>query len=395
MKLFSRAPFFGRSRRHQMGKDRNGKELGKGLRQRPDGLYQARFTGKRGRRINKTFDNLKDAERWIADTKYEDEHDILYSAEDVYFKDWGELYVERKITVVRESTIINYKNQLNIMNKTLGRMKLSTIKPIHCEEVILGMVRSGYSRKTIFRIKTLMKAIFQSAVENDKIAKNPVTKSVVSMIPKHDPPEKATKRTKYLTIEDQKSYSKLFTVGGYYHFLFVLQTGLRMGEMMGLKWSDIDFENRTLHVQRTIFWKKSMTAETPPKSEAGDRIIPLTAEAIRLLNLQRMKNESLPCIPSEFKDRVFLSKVGKPITDESYSVVLANMSEMHDLPYISMHSLRHTFATRCIEGGMNPKILQGIMGHSTINMTMDLYVHVTEDEKRRQIELVEPNLRLG
>ena len=378
-----------------MGKDRNGKELGKGLRQRPDGLYQARFTSKRGRRLNKTFLDIKDAERWLADSKYEDAHDILYSAEDVSFKDWSELYVERKKNIVRESTVFNYTNQIKIMNKVIGSMKLSTIKPIHCEEVMLWMGKKGYCRKTMFRVKTLMKSIFQSAVENDKMAKNPVTKSVVGMIPKHDPPEKANKRTKYLTVEDQKSYMRLFTVGGYYHFLFVLQTGLRMGEMMGLKWSDIDIENRTLHVQRTIFWRKGMMAETPPKSEAGDRIIPLTAEAVRLLNLQRMKNESFTFIQPEFKDRVFLSKVGKPITDESYSVALANMSEMHDLPYISMHSLRHTFATRCIEGGMNPKILQGIMGHSTINMTMDLYVHVTEDEKRKQIDLVENSLKLG
>ena len=132
----------------------------------------------------------------------------------------------------------------------------------------------------------------------------------------------------------------------------------------------------------------------PPKSKSGYRTIPLTDEAIRILENQRSKNKSLKLVPIEWKDIVFLCRKGTPVKNSTYDTGLFKYCDRVGIPRFSMHVLRHTFATRCIEGGMKPKTLQKILGHSNIGITMNLYVHITEDEKHREIDLVADALKV-
>ena len=132
----------------------------------------------------------------------------------------------------------------------------------------------------------------------------------------------------------------------------------------------------------------------PPKSKSGYRTIPLTDEAIRILENQRAKNKKLKLIPIEWNDTVFLCRNGTPVKNSTYDTGLFKYCDRVGIPYFSMHVLRHTFATRCIEGGMKPKTLQKILGHSNIGITMNLYVHITEDEKHREIDLVADALKV-
>ena len=132
--------------------------------------------------------------------------------------------------------------------------------------------------------------------------------------------------------------------------------------MVGLRWSDVGLENRLLTINRSMEYRHS-TGEWrigEPKSKSGYRTIPLTEEAVEILKLQKQKNRTFRVIPMEWAG----------------------------IDRFSMHVLRHTFATRCIEAGMLPKTLQKIMGHSNIGITMNLYVHITEDEKQKEIDMV-------
>ena len=194
-----------------------------------------------------------------------------------------------------------------------------------------------------------------------------------------------------LTIENQKKF--LVAVVGYSYenqYRFILQTGLRTGELIGLRWSDIDFENKTMKIERTMEYRYNVGEWRidPPKSKSGYRTIPLTDEAIRILKNQRAKNSELKVIPIEWSDTVFLCRNGTPVKNSTYDTGLMKYRDRANIPRFSMHILRHTFATRCIEAGMKPKTLQHILGHSNIGITMNLYVHVTEDEKLREINLV-------
>ena len=230
-----------------------------------------------------------------------------------------------------------------------------------------------------------MKTRIQYAYENDVIRSNPCKKSVKSDMGRPSEEKRA------LTLDEQRKF--LYAVVGLSYenqYRFILQTGLRVGELIGLRWQDIDFANRKITIQRTMEYRASTGAwiEGPPKTKSGYREIPLTDEAAKLLERQRIKNDRIENIVPQWMDTVFLCRNGTPVKNSTYDTALYKISERTGLPHFSMHVLRHTFATRCIEAGMRPKTLQMLLGHSNIGITMNLYVHVTEDEKHKEVEKV-------
>ena len=233
--------------------------------------------------------------------------------------------------------------------------------------------------------------MFSDAVENDVIPKNPVTKTVKYNIGKEP------KKVRALSIDEQKKFLEVTkNCSNYNQFAFLLQTGLRTGELIGLKWSDIDFEKRVIHIQRSMEYRYSVGEWRigEPKSKSGYRDVPLTEEAIAILKNQKEKLKNIKIIDMGFKDFVFLCRKGEPTKNSAYDTTLFKLCDKAGIDRFSMHVLRHTFATRCIEGGMRPKTLQIILGHSNVVITMNLYVHVTEDEKVKEIEKIEKALKI-
>lgn len=167
-------------------------------------------------------------------------------------------------------------------------------------------------------------------------------------------------------------------------------------DLKGKELGDIDFKNKTLTISRTMEYRYKVGEWRiePPKSESGYRTVPLTDEAIRILKAQKEKNSKIKVIPMEWADQVFLYRKGEPVKNSTYDTALFKICDKVGIKRFSMHVLRHTFATRCIEAGMMPKILQKILGHSNIGITMNLYVHITEDEKHKEIELVAGALKV-
>ena len=233
--------------------------------------------------------------------------------------------------------------------------------------------------------------MLEFAKENDIILHNPCKRSVRSDMGKPSEEKQA------LEISEQRKFLEYATGKSYENqYRFVLQTGLRTGELVGLKWSDIDFEKRTLTINRSMEYRHSFKVWRvgEPKSKSGYRTIPLTDEAIRILKDQKIKNSRISVIPLEWVEYVFLCRKGTPIKNSTYDTALYKICEKASIKPFAMHVLRHTFATRCIEAGMKPKTLQKILGHSNIGITMNLYVTTTEDEKQKEIELVSDALML-
>jgi thiamine transporter ThiT len=108
----------------------------------------------------------------------------------------------------------------------------------------------------------------------------------------------------------------------------------------------------------------------------------------------KIKNQSLSIVPMEWSEFVFLCRKGTPVKNSTYDTMLFKLCDKAGIPRFSMHVLRHTFATRCIEAGMKPKTLQTILGHSNIGITMNLYVHTTEEEKHKEIDLIADALKV-
>lgn len=374
-----------------MGKDLKGKELGVGLSQRKDGLYTARFINREGKRKQMYSRKLQVCRKWIADERFEDEHTNLKKLSNLTLNAWYEYWFnEIKGDTIRYNTKRNYANDYRLHIKPiLGDMLVKDIKPIHCQNTLNSL--KNYSQATITNVRKVMKLLFESAEENDIIIKNPITKNVKCIS------SKKTRERQPLSIEEQKLFLQAAKNSSFYNqFAFLLQTGLRIAELIGLRWEDIDIDNRVLHVKRILVFQKSpknwTVSET--KTKAGIRDIPLTQEAIDIIKCQKEKMSKLPLVPLEFSGYVFLSVRGRPIQTSNYDEAAKKICSQTGITHVSMHILRHTFATRCIEGGMQPKTLQKILGHSKISMTMDLYVHVTNEQKQKEMEMIEKALNI-
>lgn len=376
-----------------MGKDLRGKELGEGIYQQPNGTYCARFVDKFGKRKSKRSKKLQEVRQWIADATYIDEHSDIEQATNMLVDVWFDYWIDIKKKTVRPNTVRNYSERYyQNIQKVIGKKLLSEVKPIHCQKIFTNMAEEGYRTSTIYQTRISLFNMFEFAKENDVIINNPCKKSVKSDM------GKPSEKKEALSIEVQKRFLE-YAEGQSYEsqFRFVLQTGLRTGELVGLKWEDIDFENKTLKVQRSMEYRYSVGVWRvgEPKSKSGYRTIPLTDEAIRILKEQKEKNKKIKVISKEWAEQVFLCRKGEPIKNSTYDTALFKICDKAEIKRFSMHVLRHTFATRCIEGGMMPKTLQKILGHSNIGITMNLYVHITEEEKQREIDLVACALNVG
>ena len=376
-----------------MGKDLKGKELGVGICQTKDKKYVARITTRNGKRVKRVFDKLVDCRKWIAEARYNEEHGAISVLGEMSVDAWYEYWItEIKAKTVRQNTIRNHNERYKQnIKKYIGQMPLNEVKPIHCQNV-LNQMADTYRNSTIKLTSITMYGMFQSAVDNELILKNPMTKYVRCTSGKPSKPPRV------LSVEEQKLFLETTKESSNFNqYAFLLQTGLRTGEMIGLKWSDIDFEKRILHVSRTMEYRYSVgewrIGET--KTKNGCRDIPLTTEAIEILKRQKKKVQELKTVKMEFSDFVFLSRKGDPTKNSAYDTKLMYYCDKVGMQRFSMHTLRHTFATRCIEAGMRPKTLQMILGHSNIGITMNLYVHVTDEEKVKELSNIEDMLKFG
>lgn len=375
-----------------MGKDLKGKELGKGISQRSDKFYVGRYTNKYGKRVQKVFPKLQECRQWLADSQYKDEHSNIDFPQDMTVDAWFEYWISIKKRTVRPNTVRNYTERYHRNIKpVIGEKLLSSVNTIHCQSIMNKMGDEGYRTSTIYQARITLYNMLDYAYQNDVILKNPCNKMVKSDIGQPSDKKQA------LTIEQQKQFCSVIEGTAYeYQYRFLLQTGLRTGEMIGLKWSDVDLKKRTLTVNRSMEYRHSVGEWRigEPKSKSGYRTIPLTDEAVSILKLQKKKNNSFPVIQMEWTEFIFLCKKGTPVKNSTYDTGLFKLCDKANISRFSMHVLRHTFATRCIEAGMKPKTLQTILGHSNIGITMNLYVHTTEEEKHKEIDKIADALKV-
>lgn len=303
-----------------MAKDLKGKELGRGLAQQKDGLYVGNFVDKLGKRRVKRFKKLQECRKWLDEAKYIDEHSSITEANNMIIDAWFEYWISIKEKTVRPNTVRNYREryQKNI-SKVIGKMMLVDVKPIHCQKIFSDMADEGYKTTTMYQTRIALFNMLEFAKENDIIIHNPCKKSVRSDMGKPSDKKEA------LEIAEQQTFLEYAEGQSYENqYRFILQTGLRTGELVGLKWEDIDFDKKTMTISRSMEFRHStgVWRVGEPKSSSGYRTIPLTNEAIRILKDQKVKNSHLKVTPIEWREYVFLCRKGTPIKNSTYDTAL-------------------------------------------------------------------------
>ena len=390
-----------------MGKSLRGKECGKGICQRKDGLYSARFVSSEGKRQVKCFSSLPEARNWLDDAKYADKHENIFVPPDMTVDVWFEFWIENIVGDLAPNTLRNYRERYKQnIQPIIGTMLLSDVKPMHCKKVLLSM-DADYAGSTIRQTYITMGTMFKAAKMNDLIAKHPMDGV------RFTKPVRATDDIKFLTRDEQRVFLETAKRShNYNQYALILETGLRTGEMIGLTWDAIDFQNRTLTVNKTLEYrhKQHFWRAGPPKTQQSYRTIPLTSHAYDILKqlysqVSERKESELLNSTLEYMDRrtgetaslcmrdlVFINwRTGEPAKNSSYDTHLYKLCDEAGIEKFYMHALRHTYATRAIESGMQPKVLQKLLGHASIKTTMDWYVHVTAESLDYAIKQFQQN----
>ena len=390
-----------------MGKSLRGKECGKGICQRKDGLYSARFVSSEGKHQVKCFSLLPEARNWLDDAKYADKHENIFVPPDMTVDVWFEFWISHIVGDLAPNTKRNYRERYEYNVKpVIGKMRLTDVKPMHCKKVFIQM-DADYAGSTIRQAYITMGTMFKAAKMNGLIAKHPMDGV------RFTKPVRATDDIKFLTRDEQRVFLETAKRSrNYNQYALILETGLRTGEMIGLTWDAIDFEKRTLTVNKTLefrhgeqYWRAG-----PPKTQHSYRTIPLTDRAYEILKgiwdsrpeqkESQTLDKTLEYIDRRtgvssrlvMRDLVFINwRIGEPAKNSSYDTHLYKLCDEAGIKHFCMHALRHTYATRAIESGMQPKVLQKLLGHASIKTAMDRYVHVTAESLDYAIKQFQQN----
>lgn len=274
----------------------------------------------------------------------------------------------------------------------LGSRPIASVKPSDAKEWAIRMKEQGFAYKTISNDKRSLKAAFYTAMQDDYIRKNPFDFQLNTVI------EDDTEPKVPLTPEETESLLSFMETDAVYRkyrdeVIILLNTGLRVSELCGLTETDIDFENGAIRVDHQLLRNKDGYYVEKPKTDNGIREIPMTPAAREALGrVVRNRRESKPATIDGYSGFLFLKQNGRPKTATCYDAMFRGLvkkyNKTHEKPLpksMTPHTMRHTFCTNWANAGMTPKVLQYIMGHASITMTLNYYAHATFDSARAEM----------
>ncbi len=376
-----------------MGKSLKGKELGKGISQRKDGLYQARFINRFGKRQTIYAKTYNDITKKLRDAQYEDEKQINVVTSNMTLDEWYNVWMTTCKKHCRDTTRRTYSVQYNRLREELGWRKLTNLNLVIIQNAFNNL-KSDKSRRDC---KALLVDMLNRAFESDLVNKN-VAVSVNTKIDGTEQPEK-----RVLTPDEiQVLYQSTRNSQLYPFFVLALNTGMRMGEILGLTWECVDFEIGFIHVEKTLCYLPNNGTAIyefhPPKSKAGKRNIPMSKQVMEILQEQKAwrdkVNSRFKAQPG-FENLVFTSKTNHPLHESNIRTAIRYLvnrinteNPAQTFEVFTPQCLRHTFATNCITKGMRPKTLQKLLGHNSLQMTMDLYCHVLDSTLKDEMSII-------
>ncbi|WP_410496422.1 tyrosine-type recombinase/integrase [Cellulosilyticum sp. ST5] len=391
-----------------MGKDLKGKELGRGITQRKDGTYHARYFDRFGKRKSLYATNLKEVREALQEAKYEDKNKLNVIDTNIMLDEWFEKWLNvYKYGIIRSNTRRIYETTYyKHISPILGGVKISEITHLQITGLINTIKKNGYGYEIQHKSKVILLDLFNKAMIDDLVVKNPV-KGVKIYKPK--------RIIRVLSEDEQKIFFEC-AAGTFYYNLFavLIYTGLRQGEIAALTWEDIELKSKQIIVNKTLSYQEIEKGKGKnfylgePKTITSNRKIPINDQCMEVLIKQKRQRDvvmskSYAKPHEQYKDLLFTTKYGTPLNSQLCSdairAIIDEINLMRDevdkFETFSAHTFRHTFATRCFESNIKPKIIQKYLGHATLAMTMDLYTHVLEEHQLDEIEKLKLDINNG
>ena len=368
---------------------------GENIRKRKDNRWEGRYISEYGidgkaKYVSVYAKTYLEVKKKLSIARTENKKAPLIVDENISFGEVLFLWLENGKTTFKEQTYSRYRYiiETHIIPQigTIHITEITTefINKFLTKKLINGRLdgKGGLSVSYTQTISFVVSSAFKYAIEQEYCL--PITVKPLKLV-------KAKKNIEVFTLSEQKLLEERLSENIDIRkaaILLALYTGVRIGELCGLRWEDIDFSNNTIHISKTIERIPTHTENvgepktkliiSPVKTEASDRFIPLSEKTVNLLKKLRNTNSGfvLPGLSHPFLEPRTLQYSFKRYLKE------------YNIKKIKFHALRHSFATRCMESGMDMKTLSEILGHSDVNVTMTVYVHSTIEHKREKIELM-------
>lgn len=294
-------------------------------------------------------------------------------------REWLLMYADSRKPEVRANTYeayLVYIHQLEpIYNATIRDLKTRDLEELYRK------LAQAKSKSLVNHVAAFVKAALKRAVRYGYIPANPA--EAVEK-PRMQSPEKA----KALSQEEQNLLLEAARGTKYYPMLYLaLSLGLRRGEILGLCWEDIDFKSYRLRIRRVVTRVGSKTEVGPTKTKASTRVLPLPADLALVLADHRKQVVEFGFYEYGW---VFCGETGSPVTPGAFRLAFQRILKKAGLEHYRIHDLRHTFATRTLSRGADPKTVSGLLGHTTVAMTLNIYTHLQEEAMQKAVsELLE------
>lgn len=348
-------------------------------------------TGKERRTTRRGFKTMKEAKQAERNLLLDVEENGLPSNQsdgfqDPTFEELASLWLENYKTTVKPSTFENVRSKVEKMTEEhFEGLKLKKITVAYCQRVVIKLSKSYVLYNHYLSV---INRIFKYAVLMDILDSNPFDKVI-------KPKSRQTQRKgNFLTKEELKKFLKLAqnTTLSYFFPLVHLMayTGLRQGEALALKWSDIDFENKKITVDKTaVRIKEEQTLQTP-KTKNSKRVISIDPATLSIL--KSWKKDQIKIYFKNGKhfegdeNFIFTNQRGEWVHIHNFIRYFKRFIADHKLKSITPHGLRHTHASLLFSAGVEPKNISDRLGHSTVQITLDLYTHITEEQRTDTVE---------
>ncbi|GGQ77720.1 tyrosine-type recombinase/integrase [Couchioplanes azureus] len=283
----------------------------------------------------------------------------------------------------RQSTLRGYRWLVEShVRPTLGRVPLDKLTPTMIRRVLTAKTGEGLSATTVRHIHGLVRNVLSDAQREELLHRNPALAVRA--------PSARTVERRALTVDEARRLLDSIA-GERLEALWVcaLTVGLRRGELLGLRWSDLDFAGGALTVRQTVLRVDGRLVFTPPKTDRSRRTVPVPAQTLALLRRhRRQQDEERAKADERWREHglVFASRLGTPMEPRNLDREWHATRERAGLPWLRLHDLRHACATFLLASGASPRTVMQTLGHSQISLTMNTYAHVLMEVERAAMD---------